>query len=160
MAVTGVCDVDDGRGLAFVEPAREISGKARGKSHRCHHFITDEVLYILIIRGSQRVAVFTVRLLRQQDDAIEAAKMVVYELHGSIHRFTAQWIEVKLNVTHIARLDERASMTHGTQASECQHYFCATLHLTLGENNRLFIVGSAQNDDGLSTEVFETLVRP
>ena len=51
-------------------------------------------------------------------------------------------------------------MTDSTQASERQHHLGATLYLTLSENNRFLVVGTTQDNDGLTAKIFEAFIRP
>ena len=71
-----VCDVDNRGWLALSKQAIHVSSEARCEGHRCYDLVPDKVRNVLIIRSTQGVTVFTVRLLWQQNHPIQSAKMI------------------------------------------------------------------------------------
>ncbi len=161
VTVTGVRDVGNGRWLALAEPAAQVGGEGGGEGDGGYHLVPDEIFHIFIGGGADRVAVLPVLFLGQHDDAVQAAKVVVDELHGPIHRFPAQGVQMRqLHSVQIPGLDDGAGMADGLQVAEGQQHPCAAFCVPFRKGDGFLVVGASQNKHNVVRQVFQALVGP
>ncbi len=161
VTVTGVRDVGNGRWLALAEPAAQVGGEGRGEGDGGYHLVPDEIFHIFIGGGADRVAVLPVLFLGQHDDTVQAAKVVVDELHGPVHRFPAQGVQVRqLHGVQIPGLDDGAGVADGLQVAEGQQHPCATFCVPLRKGDGFLVVGASQDQHNIVRQVFQALVGP
>ncbi len=103
----------------------------------------------------------TILLLRQYDNPIETTKMIVDKLHGPIHGFPTQWIQVRqLDVIHFLGLDNATGMTNCFEVAEREQHLRAALGMSLGKGYGFVVVSPAQYQYNAASQVLKTLVGP